>query len=407
MKNGNQFLAIILVFWVSLTIACKNRNDRLNSEDSDPSRLSYSEDILSQRRSERTFSSSTPELIGEINFVNLEKPPYRPTYLRFDGEGALYTVDFSEFIVHKFSPSSDGSFEHSFFGKGRGQGPGELSRVLDFKIFEDLIYLADEGTGSIEVYANDGTYIRRIVLNNQLIPRRITLQEGRIIVGSLNPNGPSFFVYDLAGNMIFSFGQPIDKTSTENYVYQDNAISDSFSENCFYYLPRFLGFVGLYQGERLVMAKETVDGIRIGKKNIPIKKTIMKGVSAQTVSKKYETVLLHALHKDFILIKTYDYEKKKPFWDIYSLGDFDYRLSVKNPPISLEFAIHGNYLAVLTDTETYSGIRIYDMNKVIEETREQTGPGHARVQQGGENGKRRQQGPVRPEAEDPEGLRTT
>ncbi|MBE0461427.1 MAG: hypothetical protein IBX60_07320 [Candidatus Aminicenantes bacterium] len=368
MKKGNALIAVILIFWASLAMSCQKIDRRLSSTNAGTSTLSPSENILSQKRSEREFSSNTLELVAEINLENLERPCYKPTFLKFDEKGDLYTVDFSEFLIHKFTPFHDWTnCKHSFFGKGTGQGPGELSRVLDFKIFKDEVYLVDETTGSIELYATDGTYKKRIVLSNHLVPRRMTVQDKRIIVESLAPNGPLFFVYDLSGNMIFSFGELIDKTNVENSIYQDNELSDSFSGNRFYYLPRFLGFVGLYEGDRLVMAKETVDGLKIGKKNVPVEKAPMKGVIVRTMSKKYETVLLHALHKDFILIKTYDYEKKRTFWDIYDLYNFNYLMSVKNPPISQFFAIHEDYLALLIDTETGSKIQIIDMRKVLEE----------------------------------------
>jgi hypothetical protein len=125
-------------------------------------------------------------------------------------------VDFSEFLIHRFSPSFDWqNFEHSFFGEGRGQGPSELSRVLDFKIVKDEICLADEGTGSIKVYSTDGTYKRRNVPNNQVLPRRMILQEGRIIIESLNLSDPLFFAYDLSGNTISSFGEPFYRINRE------------------------------------------------------------------------------------------------------------------------------------------------------------------------------------------------
>ena len=374
MKKYNSLFAILLIFWGVRASACQNENDLLPSKDAEQQNLGLSENILTQKTSKRQFSSNTLELITQINFETLDKPPFRPGYLAFDEKGALYTVDFSDFYIHKFSPFKEWmQFKHSYFGKGIGQGPGELSRVLDFKIFKYEIYLVDEGTGSIEVYSTDGTYKKRIKLSNHLIPRKITLQDDKIIVESSAMNEPLLFVYDLSGNLIFAFGKLINKTNKKNPIYEDNALSDSFSGNCFYYLPRFLGFVGMYRGDKLVMARETIDGLEAGKKNVPIDKTVMKGVRAQTVSKKYETVLLHALHKDFILIKAYDYEQKKSFWDIYTLSEFDYLMSIVNPPKSQYFAIHGNYLAALAETEIGSEIRIFDMTKLINEIWEQKG----------------------------------
>lgn len=365
MKKGNIFFVVILMCWIALAVNCKKEETQSNSTN-----FESSKDILKQKKSDREFSSSHLELIKEINIENLEKPLYRPTYLRFDEKGCLYTLDFSEFLIHKFSSSSNWEhYNHSVFGKGRGQGPGEFSRVLDFKIFKDEVYLVDEGTGSIEVYSTDGIYKKRISLSNHVVPRKITVQDGRIIVQSLIPEGPLFFVYDLYGKLIFSFGELIDKSSVENTVYHDNELSSSFSGDCFYYLPRFFGYVCLYRGDRLALARETIDGLEIGKKNVPVEKIITKNAVARTVDKKYETVLLHSLYKDFILIKTYDYVEKNAFWDIYDLQNFEYIISVRNPPSSASFAVYRNYLAVLSDTETGSEIEIFDISEVLREAR--------------------------------------
>jgi hypothetical protein len=370
MKKGNIFLVVILLCWVGLAINCKKEETQSSSINIESSKVAFSENILKQKKSDREFSLSHPELIKEINIENLEKPLYRPLYLRFDESGCLYTLDFFEFLVHKFSPSSNWElYDHSVFGKGSGQGPGEFSRVLDFKIFKDEVFLVDEGTGSIEVYSKDGLYKRRISLSNHLVPRKITIQDGRIIVQSLIPEGPLFFVYNLYGKLVCSFGELINKSNVENTVYQDNELSNSFSGDCFYYLPRFFGFICLYKGDGLALARETIDGLEIGEKNIPVKKIIMNDAIARTVNKKYETVVSHSLYKDFILIKTYDYEKKSRFWDIYDLNNFEYLISIGEPPPSVEFAMYGNYLAVLSDTEIGSKIEIFDISEVLREAR--------------------------------------
>ncbi|HZX10198.1 MAG TPA: hypothetical protein VFG01_04555 [Acidobacteriota bacterium] len=370
MKKSSIFLFVILICWLGLAINCKKEETQSNSTNFESFKVIFSENILKQKKSDREFSSSHLELIKEINIENLEKPLYRPVYLRFDEKGCLYTLDFFEFLIHKFSSSSNWEhYNHSFFGKGRGQGPGEFSRVLDFKIFKDEVYLVDEGTGSIEVYSTDGIYKKRISLSNHMVPRKITIQDSRIIVQSLIPEGPLFFVYDLYGESIFSFGELINKSNVENTVYHDNELSNSFSGDCFYYLPRFFGYVCLYKGDRLAAARETIDGLEIGKKNVPVKKIIMKNAIARTVNKKYETVLLHSLYNDFILIKTFDYVKKNAFWDIYDLQNFEYIISIRNPPPSASFAMYRNYLAVLSDTETGSKIEIFDISEVLREAR--------------------------------------
>ncbi|MCP2520993.1 hypothetical protein NLC26_03455 [Candidatus Aminicenantes bacterium AC-708-M15] len=368
MKKQKVFIVFVLILWSLLVIKCRDENNGLYSNNKLPT-YNFPQNLLSQRIKERKLSSNTLRLVAEIDLEKLKV--YNPAYLKFDIRGSLYTIDFSEFLIHKFSPAPDWkNYKYMFFGKGKGQGPGELSQVLDFKIFKNELFLVDEGTGSIEVYSTDGSYIKRINLSNNVIPRKITIQKNRLIVeSSLIPEKPLFYIYDFSGNMISSFGELISEKNL-NPVYLDNKLSESFYRNRFYYLPRFLGYIALYEGRHLLMVKETIDGIKKGRLNTPVEKVIMKNIIAKTVIKKYATVVNYALHKDFILIKAYDYKNKIVFWDIYELNNFDYLMSIKNPPKSVEFAIYKDYIAVLGYTETGSKIEIFDMREILKEIKQ-------------------------------------
>ncbi|MGQ9800650.1 MAG: hypothetical protein ACUVRL_03165 [Candidatus Saccharicenans sp.] len=130
----------------------------------------------------------------------------------------------------------------------------------------------------------------------------------------------------------------------------------------------FFGFVALYRDNNLIIAKETIDGLLKGRENEAVDKVLTKGVSAQTVKKKYEIVYDFSLYENFILIRAYDYENKKSFLDLYGSKNFDYLLSIKNPPgIWGSFAISEWIFAVLIETDTGSKVQIYDINKVIKE----------------------------------------
>jgi len=369
-KKYLLYAVAISIIWITLYLipGCKE-SKRSSAEGHNLTSPEYPVQILSQEKDRRVFSSENPEIVTEINFEELKNPPFKPNYLHFDKYGAFYTVDFHQCLVHKFSPSPDWKhFQHIYFGEGRGQGPGEFSQILDFKIYLDNIYLVDEGKGAIEVYSTDGAYKGMIRLNNGLIPRKITFFNSKMIVEAMLPDRPLFYAYDLDGNFLYSFGELIEKKNQENKIYHDNYLSDCFSENCFYYLPRFFGFVALYRDSNLILVKETIDGLIKGKENEAVNKVLAKGISAQTVKKKHEIVYDFSLYRNFILIRAYDYENKNSFLDLYSSENFDYLLSIKNPPgMWGSFAIWENLFAVLIETDTGSKVGIYDIAKIIKE----------------------------------------
>jgi len=70
----------------------------------------------------------------------------------------------------------------------------------------------------------------------------------------------------------------------------------------------------------------------------------MKGLPFWTVSKFTQ-------NKDFILIKAVDMEKRIAYWDIYSINNFDYLFSIKNPPKSYDFDVSENILVSVNESE--------------------------------------------------------
>lgn len=370
MRKHSLYVRLISIVCIVLCLmpACK-KSKRSRAVEQNLASSDYSVQIISQGKNKRVYSSRNPELVAEINFEELKSPPFKPSYLHFDKNGALYTLDFYQYLIHKFIPSPDWKhFQHVYFGKGHGQGPGEFSQVLDFKIYLDNIYILDEGKGAIEVYSTDGSYKGMVRLNNGLIPRKITFFNSKMIVETMLPDRPLFHAYDLNGNFLYSFGEYIEKKNQENKIYHDNYLSDCFSGNCFYYLPRFFGFAALYQDNKLIMVKETVDGLLKGKENEAIEKVLAKGISAKTVKKKYETVYDFSLYGSLILIRAYDYENKKSFLDLYSSKDFDYLLTINNPQgMWGSFAVGEGIFAVLRETESGSKLQIYDISEIIKE----------------------------------------
>jgi len=330
-----------------------------------------STEILPQEKKKRQFSESEPVMIAEINLYELKNGPYQLSYLKFDHKGRLFSVDYKQGLIYRFDFSPDWKKIQSFsFGKGLGQGPGELSRVLDIKIFNDDIYLVDEGKGAIEIYTTDGAYKTSLKTGN-LVPRKLTVLKDSLVIETLVPADRLFYLFDLSGNFKYSFGEYIEKKGKDNSTYQDNALSESFSEKYFYYLPRFFGFVALYQGDKLVMIKETIDGLKKGSHNLPLVKTLTDGTvrigTARIVDRKFETVYEYSLSDKYLLIRAYDYEEKESYWDIYEAKTFNYLLSVKNKPSASYFALFRNIVATLLEMEEGTKLQIYDLGRVLKE----------------------------------------
>ncbi|HQE64158.1 MAG TPA: hypothetical protein PKV90_04940 [Candidatus Saccharicenans sp.] len=326
----------------------------------------FSTEILSQEKKKRQFSESEPVLITEINLYELNNAPYQLSCLKFDHKGRLFSVDYKRGLIYRFDFSPDWKKIQSFsFGKGLGQGPGEVSQVTDFKIFNGDIYLVDGGKGAIEIYTTDGAYKTSMRTGN-LVPRKLTVLKDSLVIETLVPSDHLFYLFDLSGNFKYSFGEYLEKRGKENTVYQDNELSESFSEKYFYYLPRLFGFVALYDGDKLVMVKETIDGIKKGSRNMPVVENI-SGMIIRRADRKFQTVSEYSLNHKYLLIRAYDYEEKESYWDIYEAKTFNYLLSVKNKPSSSYFALFGNIVATLLETEEGTKLQIYDLGQVQKE----------------------------------------
>ena len=319
--------------------------------------------LRSQERNERSFTVNSAELIVEIVFERLETPIYRPTFVKMDAAGSIYILDFYDFAIHRFMPEGLKSYRHSVIRTGKSGPKEEFRRITDIRIFNDRIYLVDQRTCAIEIYSPDGLSAERLVLSDKSCPNKIAFSDDKLIVECINSPEKLFRLCDSAGNVANEFGDYIDKTYIENAVYHDNDLSDTFTKNRFYYLPYYLGFVGLYQENRLLFVKETIDGIR--NRSAPIKKKTMNNEIVYSIDRTYETASLNATFDEFILIVASDKKKKKSYWDIYSLEEFDYIVSIKDNPVSQFVNIQGGIMPCLTE----DSLRIYDINKILPEIR--------------------------------------
>lgn len=347
------FISLILVFSLSCDKKIsKNRYKKFRKDFV----------ILKQSNKKRVFSNNLLVLIKEVKFRNLKEEIYLPSYVAFDSSNNIYIFDRKRYKIHKllfkkgFSKLEQKIFQNKSL---RGKGPGEISRLLDFKIYNKRLYLLDEGTNTLIVYSDKGELMKNIKVkeNRTLLFRKFTFSGDDPIL-CVYGNKDLFYRIDLNGKIIKSFGSYVDKNYSENILYHQYSVSKPVNNKCFYYLPLYLGFVGLYENGELKFVKETMDGRRfptfIQEEIDGALVTRMKGVGFRTVSK-------YAITKKIILIKSLDMEKKVAYWDFYTVKNFNYIISIKNPPVSYCFDINGNYLVSANE----DGIKIFNIESII------------------------------------------
>jgi len=142
--------------------------------------------IVNQKIKKRIYFEAVPELVKKINFeISLDSTIYKPDFCTFDKSGNIFVIDYSTFYIHKFSLSNDTKgYKHSYFGNGKGKGPGEFINPTDFDIYKGKIYITDPANGCIEVYSTNGKYLERINLSNNIVPERTVILNDNIVVCS-------------------------------------------------------------------------------------------------------------------------------------------------------------------------------------------------------------------------------
>ncbi len=164
-----------------------------------------SEDFAKACRQERTgriWKEVRLDTVFSIRNYN-SNPIFYPLKVYVDSHGDIYVLDVYTPAVLKFS--SRGSFIHKF-GKGKGEGPGEFEQPTDFSISPDgYLYVSDLSTHLVSVFDSVGKLIQAIRIDGA--PGRIVgLFDKKFIVQRFGI-GDMFQKYDIAGNLLISFGK--------------------------------------------------------------------------------------------------------------------------------------------------------------------------------------------------------
>ena len=360
----NQSNVVITLFTIFLLITCsKDEKNTIQKNLSHNEMITHK--VIEQNKKKRKFITASFDSIISINLEKLDSMVYRPSFCRFDKEKNIYLIDYSTLLIHKFSAEKHQTvYTHTVFGNGKGQGPGELINPTDFKIYKGKIFIVDPQTGCIEVYSTEGDYLKRITVEaraDKIVPQRLVVfNDKKLLIERRGyPTEALFYFCDYNGNIINGFGSYIDNSHLNTAIYHDNKLTELIDGSYFYYLPYYLGFVGLYKEDSLLFAKATIDGVQ---KPQVITKEIMKGILGKKLSKKIETAVRYSINQDYnyIIIQAYHRENKKFFFDVYNLKSFDYIFSLNNFPKIKSFDIKGNFLVGVY----HNKLTIFNINKL-------------------------------------------
>lgn len=360
MKKGISLFAILSLLIVQLDCQSSKNKDLQELKKENEGKIAQ---ILPQKSSQRFYSTNTQTQLLDISLRDMEKPIFRPTYLKYDKYGSIYIIDLYDNSIHKIIPNTEKkNYVHKIIGNASNQSNGGLTRILDFKIYDNHLYLVNEGNSSIILYSLEGTFEKRIQINNTF-PLKIALMKDGMIVQSKYSPGHLFKMCDTEGKVLYEYGDYVDKSNLDNSIYHDNALSEAFDDGYFYYLPYYLGFIVLYQKGQLIDARETIDGL--AKKAKVVEKRVTGGYSVKTITKNFETASMYAVLDDFLLIKAIDLENKTRFWDFYDLYSSDYIVSLKDGPPAGFVDVCGDNISCLYDNK----LQIYSIRNVLKEIR--------------------------------------
>jgi len=320
--------------------------------------------LTTQQPKERKYFKSPPVLKNKISLEgDGDNLLYKPNFCCFDDYGSIYTLDYSTYMIHKFSPiPGTNKYKHIYFGKEKGQGPGELMHPLDMKIHNKYIYFADVDKGCIVEYDIDGNFLKDIRLSDQIRPAKLIISDNNFIVEPRLELSQLFHVYDLKGRLRTKFGKYIDPKHKHDGVYHDNYII-KYKDDKFFYIPLYLGIMGMYSNRTLINKKETIDGLKIVK---TIHKEVLKDTWVRKIEKKYITANAVGCNGEFLLIISIELNKKKNKWfcDLYAASNMHYLGSIKNVATSY-LSLRGDLISFISGTYLY----IYDLSNIYKEAK--------------------------------------
>jgi len=133
---------------------------------------------------------------------------YNPTSARIKRDGRIYVRDAGDSAYLKaFTP--EGEFVQGY-GRGQGQGPGQVGALTDFEVRGDSIYVVDGRYRRIHVFGKDGSYGRTDVHGRDL-HRVAYLQDATACIARLGPQSSIFLEIQAPAERPRTIPLPLDR----------------------------------------------------------------------------------------------------------------------------------------------------------------------------------------------------
>jgi len=183
-----------LMFTLLLIISCNQQKEKRNNENIQVI------SIKEQKIYKRNFKNIKIE--KTIHFKS--KNVYHPIMIRVDDDEDIYLYDLS---VQKIKMLKNEKTIN--FGEGIGKGPREFTNIVDYRINNDTVYIADNQLKKISTFKKNGVFITTKNLNFSI--HRILILRNKIVISSGSTSSDKYFMLlDKKFNLIKNFGNRID-----------------------------------------------------------------------------------------------------------------------------------------------------------------------------------------------------
>lgn len=152
---------------------------------SDKEEIPNSYDLITDRRGdpsiERTWIEPTVQHVASLS-TGKEYTLYNPNAVRIAADGRIYVFDFGDMTIKGFTP--EGRYVATY-GRGRGEGPGQLAMMTDAGVWSDsLVYIVDGRSRRISYLdRRDGTFLRSRTLEKRVFRVERTTDSTEYRVG--------------------------------------------------------------------------------------------------------------------------------------------------------------------------------------------------------------------------------
>lgn len=162
--------------------------------------------LVQQQARQRIWRPALRQIAFRVGGESYSTVLYNPGSLRSDDAGNVFVLDYGDLRVKKFSPHGE---LLQVYGKGKGQGPGELVNPTDFAIGDDgRLWVCDPTGGTISIFASSGALERVLRLADR--PYRLVLKgDGGFIAIPQRAGEFLFQSYDADGRPGKPFGRLI------------------------------------------------------------------------------------------------------------------------------------------------------------------------------------------------------